>query len=497
MRRKALALAIILTLSISLFCGLGIYSIKARATTTVYIRADGSVEGTDKIQRDGDVYTFTADIYDSIVVERDNIVVDGGGYALQGTGTGNGIDLLGRKNVTVKNFELNRFDTGIYIYDYSNPSSNTISGNNVVNCGYGIYMEHSHNNTIIGNNLNNNDCGAFIASSHFNVFKNNQLFDNQRNLVVHGGYLAAYTQYMDTSNTVNGKPVYYWLGEQGRTVPSDAGYVALIECENIKVQNLKLTGNGQGILLCSTKDSTITRNIIKDNDVGTFFLDSLNITISENVIANNGMGIRLDGIFPVYSQNNRIYENNITNNDVGIYIFDCSNNTIYRNHIADNGCGIHIIGLGGEAANNLIHHNNFVNNTADAPGHWHTIVFQEVWVPPPKNVWDDSKEGNYWSDYVTRHPNATEIDGLGIWDTPYVISENNQDNYPLMNPVAIPEFPEEEETTTSPTDSPLATPTPDHEPYRTELLEIILAVAFIVTVVGAGLGLLIYLIKRD
>ena len=63
-----------------------------KAESTIYIRADGSVEGTDKIQRDGDGYTFLGDIsidgsgIDCIVVERDNIIVDGAGYTLEGAG---------------------------------------------------------------------------------------------------------------------------------------------------------------------------------------------------------------------------------------------------------------------------------------------------------------------------------------------------------------------------------------------------------------------------
>jgi len=392
------------------------------ADGTIYIRADGSIDPpTAPIKRAENIYTLTSNIYGSIVVERDNIVIDGGGYTLQGTGTGNGIGLSGKKNVTIKNFEINQF-------------------------GNGICIENSHNNTIIGNNLNNNDCGLFIMASHFNIFKNNQLFNNRRNIVVNGGYLQAFTQYMDTSNTVNGKLVCYWVEEKDKTVPSEAGYVALVRCESIKVQNLKLTGNGQGILLFSTKDSTITGNIIKDNDVGILIWGSLNNTISKNVVANNGHGIRIDGIYPLYSRNNRVYGNSITNNDVGIQIFDSSNNIIYGNHIANNSCGIHIVELGGEAANNIIHHNNFINNTAYVPGSWRVIVSWEMWVPPPRNIWDDGKEGNYWSDYITRYPNATEIDGSGVWNTPYIISENNQDNHPLVNPVnisgiEIPPFP--------------------------------------------------------
>ena len=69
-----------------------------KADDEIYIRADGTVYGTDKIQRDGDVYTFTDDIGTDewsygIIVERDNIVIDGVGYTLQGNGSGIGIDI--------------------------------------------------------------------------------------------------------------------------------------------------------------------------------------------------------------------------------------------------------------------------------------------------------------------------------------------------------------------------------------------------------------------
>jgi parallel beta-helix repeat protein len=478
MKIEALALPIVTTLVFSfLFCGLIVQPVDSQSFETIYIRADGSIEGTDKIQRVEDVYTFTANVYGSIVVEKDNIIVEGDDYTLHGTGTGNGTALLGRKNVEVKNLKIIQFATGIYIYDYSNSGNNTITGNNIASCGYGLYMDGSHNNTITGNNLNNNDCGVFILASHFNIFKNNQLLDNQRNLSIHGGYLAAFTQYMDTSNTMNSKPIYYWIEEQEKTVPPDAGFVALVECENIKVQNLKLTSNGQSILLFSTQNSVITRNTVKTSEVGIFVSDSQNITICENIIDNNDIGIGLDGKYPVYSQNNTIFENSMTNNDVGIQIWESSNNTIYRNHIADNGCGIRINRLGGEAETNCIYHNNFVNSTVDVPGYWHTVVFREVWVPPPENVWDYSNEGNYWSDYKVKYPNATEIDVSGTWNTPYVISENNQDNYPLIDPVETPDFPEEKD---------------ESEPFPTTLV----AVASIATVVVVGVGLLVYFKKR-
>ena len=45
--------------------------------------------------------------------------------------------------------------------------------------------------------------------------------------------------------------------------------------------------------------------------------------------------------------------------------------------------------------------------------------------------------GNYWSDYKSKYPNAIEIDSSGIGNIPYVIDDNNADNYPLMQQLTI------------------------------------------------------------
>jgi len=57
--------------------------------------------------------------------------------------------------------------------------------------------------------------------------------------------------------------------------------------------------------------------------------------------------------------------------------------------------------------------------------------FQSPGSPPSGscsiNEWDNGLEGNYWSNYT-----GTDSDLNGVGDIPYVIDENNQDNYPLM-----------------------------------------------------------------
>jgi hypothetical protein len=65
-----------------------------------------------------------------------------------------------------------------------------------------------------------------------------------------------------------------------------------------------------------------------------------------------------------------------------------------------------------------------INNIAYAIGNGTDVV-----------SWEYGKEGNYWSDYQLKYPNATEIEGM--WDIPYVIDENNVDHYPLNQQVDI------------------------------------------------------------
>jgi parallel beta-helix repeat protein len=108
-----------------------------------------------------------------------------------------------------------------------------------------------------------------------------------------------------------------------------------------------------------------------------------------------------------------------------------NNNTITANNLILNDQGLSL----DNSNSNVIYHNNFINNRRQ--------VYDWSWDFPGKpsiNTWDDGypSGGNYWSDYNGTdfysgpYQNETGSDGIG--DTPYVIDENNQDNYPLMKP---------------------------------------------------------------
>jgi len=209
---------------------------------------------------------------------------------------------------------------------------------------------------------------------------------------------------------------------------------------NTTISGNNITANNEyGIWLGFwSENNSISGNNITDSGYGiSLFYDSYYNSINGNNVANNDYGIWLE----FFSSYNNISGNSIAGNEYGIWLrVACNYNNINRNNIADNAIGIWL----GESNHNMIYHNNFIGNVQQ--------VYDFAWdipeLPPSMNIWDDGypSGGNYWSDYTSRYPDAQELDGSGIWDTPYVIDEINQDNYPLMEPWTPVEAPPVEDT---------------------------------------------------
>jgi parallel beta-helix repeat protein len=189
--------------------------------------------------------------------------------------------------------------------------------------------------------------------------------------------------------------------------------ITLSDVNNITVKNLKLSCFNIGIVVMGSDNNRILENTITDNFRGLDLTASTNNTVSGNYIANNTDGIALENVY------NSIVENTITNNsDIGIFLNGAGYNNIIGNNITDNNRGI-VVSI---CYYNIIYHNNFVNNT------------NHVETDGSDDIWDNAEEGNYWDNYT-----GLDSDGDGIGDTPYVIDDNTQDNYPFVN--IIPEFP--------------------------------------------------------
>ena len=267
---------------------------------------------------------------------------------------------------------------GIRLYSSDN---NNISGNNVSsNSDDGISLDDSNNNNILNNNINsNNHVGMSLDDSNSNNLSGNSFFNC--GLLVDDPY-----QNTVTNNTVNGKPLVY-LEEESDIVVDDAGQVILINCDNITVQDQKLSNTAVGIELWDTDNCLIMGNNISNNHYGMHLHSSSNNTISgNNINSNNGDGI----CFGHSSNNNVISGNNIlSNKDVGVYLGSSSNNTITGNNILSNkDVGVYL----GSSSNNNISGNNISSNNWG--GIWHRSSSNN-------NISGNNISNNYFGIYLT------------------------------------------------------------------------------------------------
>ena len=366
-----------------------------------------------------------------------------------------GLSLYSSSNNNISKNTLTENENGIYLF-YS--SNNTIFDSTITcNRHDGAVIDFSSNNNILNSNTvtNNNASGLALGSVYRNILRNNRLMSNRYDFNVFSTRpnLEDYLNNIDVSNEVNEKPIYYLINQTDLRINYSSnpkvGYLALVNCINVTVEDLNLTGNGQGSLIAFTKNSTLARLNISSNIVGIQLISSSNISVKDSSIINNSMyGVTIDssimnslsrntitnnkiGIKGVHSaHNNTITENRISENEKGVWILSYSiNNLIVGNNITRNALGIC---FERESHNNRVYHNNFINNTLQTK------------VALSLCSWDNGypEGGNYWSDFAGEdffsghYQNVTGNDG--IVDLPYMIDANNEDGYPLAE--VIPEF---------------------------------------------------------
>ncbi len=187
----------------------------AQTSESILIKYDGTIKGTNKIQRNENIYTLTGNISGNIQVRKGNIVIDGAGFTLNGNND-TGIDIsngvvphpsdLEIWNVTVKNLRITNCRWGIHCGSggnhtfYGNYISNDFvtqngtgnfswdnlgilfwlsSGNNITHCTIGgspaIYMHLGSSNNIVTEN--NIVFGFHLAISGNETFDRNYWSD--------------------------------------------------------------------------------------------------------------------------------------------------------------------------------------------------------------------------------------------------------------------------------------------------------------------------------
>jgi len=305
----------------------------------------------------------------------------------------NGIYLYASsENTVTNNYAVSNDQCGILLGDAS--INNEIDSNDVIeNDLGGIRLDKTLKNTISNNLcLNNSGGGIELYTTQGVELKNNILVNN--GVTLGGWELKNWnTHSIDTSNTINGKPIQYWKNQDSGTVPQNAGQVILVNCTDVAVKDQILNNSGiglqlafcgeglviknnvmssntwQGINIYNCLSGDIINNTITDNKYGLVVEKTNNTLIKDNLIASN----RYTGIDIAFSHNNSLYENTILKNKKQVELYRCNN-------------------------------------------HWYEESLQV---------------GNYWGGYK-----GTDSDGDGIGDDPYTVYESIyrfiEDEYPLM-----------------------------------------------------------------
>ncbi|MFX0211245.1 MAG: right-handed parallel beta-helix repeat-containing protein [Candidatus Hodarchaeota archaeon] len=298
------------------------------------------------------------------------------------------------------------FDGGLFVF----ADDVKIANFTVRNGSYGINIRGDH---ISGNRVTVTDCVAYnnwfglkMFQSSQNLLRRNLLFNNSYNL--HIGefwHINEFLHDIDTSNLVNGKPVYYLANKKNLSINPvsfpNIGYLGVVNSTNVRISNFSISRNGEGLLIAFSSDTLIERIEATNNFNGISLSESLRTTIRHCNFSYN-----YEGIFAYYSDYVIIEENTVSHNDQGIFLMGSNYGTV--------------------------HHNNFVENGL-SPGLCQARAYQSY-----NYDWDNGypSGGNYWSDHVTVDDysgiNQDEPGSDGIVDEPYTIDDYNQDNYPLM-----------------------------------------------------------------
>jgi parallel beta-helix repeat protein len=402
---------------------------------------------------------------------------------------------------------------------------NTIANNTAISSTFSIFLRSSNRN-LIADNIWLSFAGPIeLWVSNDNTLRNNYvqsldwasiiLRDSRSHILVNnvvtgtGVYVTGRdlmhwnTHEIDTSNTVNGRPVRYWKNVTGGTIPLGAAQVILANCSNVVVENQNFSKVVNGINMGFSSNNTITSNTFSNNGGSIQLFRSHNnrladsdmssnewgiaLTLSDhntvtgiNSWDNNGNGISLSGsdyniitdnLFRDNRDGIRIsdyeygmvlensYGNIVTENDIlshrgsGIRIRESFNNTATLNNISSNEKGVQLI----ESGDNWITLNNIVNNLQGialsvSSNNWiyHNSIDNnslQAFDDRSNNQWDDGypSGGNYWSDYtgvdMKSGPNQDLPGNDGIGDTPYVIDADSEDRYPLTDRTLFPLLP--------------------------------------------------------
>jgi len=307
------------------------------------------------------VYTLEADLSGAphykdfwsycVGVFADDVVLEGNGHSISGSGLTTAGLLISAKNVTVKGVHISGYDDGVRVV---NASKVTIVGSTISNVARnGLSVLRSSEVTISKNRILSEIVGLELSLSHGNRVEDNEF--------VRGG-LFVYKSWSNEvrNNTVNGEPLVYLENARG-VVVERAGQVVAVNSSEIVLKELKLSETSMGVVFWNVTNSRVENCRIAKNSLwGLHFENSRDNRVEDNELEGNkwyGVGLWNSSFVIVRG-------NKISNSETGIYFFESNRNSIYENSISvkSHGVSLHF------SSDNEIYENNISTNKQDGIG---------------------------------------------------------------------------------------------------------------------------------
>ena len=277
---------------------------------------------------------LTGDLFfdgDGITIGADGVVLDLNGHSIHGSGSGVGVRVLHRGDVTVRGGRgglVEGFEFGVYIEGSSDVRVGSLK---VRDCTYGVFIWSSVDVRVRWSLISDNGVGINSFNSIVYVIGNGIRVNN-----LYGVYLDSSTSTV-RGNIIskNGMGVFTYsstsVSIHSNTIKENDIGLNIVDSK-VTIKGNLITANGEfGVYLHNT-DGRISRNIIKRNLRYGIYILSSDVTLKENVITQNDVGVA------IYSSNPTLIRNKITNNtSFGVYCSQDSNPTMRGNKIRNNG----------------------------------------------------------------------------------------------------------------------------------------------------------------